>query len=62
MDKKKRSKYFCDNCESPGIKEKIIKQVNWLKSLDMKPLKAIPKKKNLLEEENNFKEEIRLPP
>ena len=59
---KKCSKYFSDNSDSPGIKEKIIKQVNSLKSLDMKPLKAIPKKKKLLEEENNFKEEIRLAP
>ena len=59
---KKHSKYFSDNSDSPGIEEKIIKQVKLLKSFDMKPLKAIPKKKNLSEEENNFKEEVRLVP
>ena len=49
---------FSDTKNSSGIEKEIIKQINTLKSFDMEPCKAIPKKHFVSEEENNCEEEI----
>ena len=55
------SKYFFDASNSSDIEEEIIKQLN-TPPFNMEPGKAIPKKYLVLEEENNWEEEINLTP
>ena len=56
------SKSFFDISNSSDIEEELIKQINTLKSLNIEPRKAIPKKSFVSEEENNCEEEINLKP
>ena len=60
--KKSCSKSFSDASNSSDIEEWIIKQINTLKPFDLRPRKAIPKNHLVLEEENNYEEEINLRP
>ena len=55
------SRSFSDASNSLDVKEEIIKQLNTLKPLNMKPHKTIPKKPFALEEENNCEEIILTP-
>ena len=50
-------KSFSDASNSIDIEEDIIKQVNMLKTFDMEPGKAVPKKPFVSEVENNCEEE-----
>ena len=50
-------KSFSDASDSLDVKEDIIKQVNMLKTFDMEPGKAVPKKPFVSEVENNCEEE-----
>ena len=47
---KNSSAFFFDDSYSSDIEEEIIKQMNTLKTFNMEPRKAIPKKHFVLEE------------